>query len=438
MLRTKRFSILMLVALLSMVLMAPAQAQDEVAIPAAACAEPGSLTLRVWDENWAATVQTIVDQWIADYCPGAEVTVNQVPWANYWDLLRTDASAGDLPDVFNIIQAYGQEYVNDDALLDLQPYLDAAGIDPAAWGAGSVDPYRDAETGDVHAVPLEWVTVAIYYNKDLFDAAGLEYPQAGWTWDDFEAAAAALTNPDEGVYGAAVYAQYQGGYGDWIASTGTAPVVSADRTTCTLQEPGSLEALNFLKGLLDNGYMPSVSQMGGTSADDEYNLFKSGKVAMYLNGAWKLPETISDVTFNWDIVQMPVNPTSGLSRPVLHASAWTAAATSDNPDLAANLVQYLISDEGQEIFAAAGGVAPSSPNQALQDVWVSSFGDAGVNIQAFVDARIETQSATNFNGDAFNQATADLVINIFDLGMSVEDATALACETMQPDLVSAS
>jgi multiple sugar transport system substrate-binding protein len=388
MLKTKRFSALLLAALLSVVLMIPAQAQDGAAIPAAACAEPGSLDVRVWDENWAATVQTIVDQWIADYCPGAEVTVNQVPWGQYWDLLRTDAASGDLPDVFNIIQAYGQEYINNDALLDLQPYLDAAGIDPTVWGAGSVDPYRDAETQDVYAVP-------------------------------------------------AVYAQYQGGYGDWIASTGTPPVVTADRSTCTLQEPGSIEALSFLKGLLDAGYMPSVSQMGGTSADDEYNLFKSGKVAMYLNGAWKLPDTIRDVTFNWDIVQMPKNPTTELSRPVLHASAWTASATSENPDLAANLVQYLISDEGQEIFAAAGGVAPSSPNPALQQTWVDSF-DTDVNIEAFVDARLETQSATNFNGDAFNAATADLVVNIFDLGMSVEDATALACETMQPDLVPAS
>lgn len=246
MLSTKRFSVLLLVALLSMMVLAPVQAQDSVSIPAAACAEPGPLTVRVWDENWAATVQTIVDQWIADYCPGAEVTVNQVPWGQYWDLLKTDASSGDLPDVFNIIQAYGQEYVNNDALLDLQPYLDAAGIDAGVWGEGSVNPYRSSATQDAYAVPLEWVTVAIYYNKDLFDAAGLEYPQAGWTWDDFAEAAAALTNPDEGVFGASVYAQYQGGYGDWIASTGTAPVVSADRTTCTLQEPGSIEALTFL------------------------------------------------------------------------------------------------------------------------------------------------------------------------------------------------
>jgi multiple sugar transport system substrate-binding protein len=434
--KIKRLSVLLIVVFILGVL--PAQAQDSATIPAASCTAPGDLTVRVWDENWANTVQTIVDKWVADYCPGANVTVNQVPWGQYWDLLRTDAASGDLPDVFNIIQAYGQDYINNDALLNLQPYLDTAEIDPSLWGAGSVDPYRSAETQDVYATPLEWVTVAIYYNKDLFDAAGLEYPTADWTWDDFADYAAQLTDPDNGVFGAAVYAQYQGGYGDWIASTGTPPVVTADHTTCTLQEPGSIEALTFLKGLLDEGYMPSVSQLGGTSADDEYNLFKSGKVAMYLNGAWKLPDTIRDVTFNWDIVPLPHNPTSGLSRPVLHASAWAASASSANPDLAANLVQFLVSDEGQRIFAEAGGVAPSNPNPELQQTWIDSFGDTDVNIQAFVDASKDTQSATNFNGDAFNQATADLVVNIFDLGMSVEEATAQACATMQPDLVTAS
>jgi len=434
--KIRRLSILLLVVFIFSVL--SAQAQDGATIPAAQCDAPGDLTLRVWDENWAKTVQTIVDKWVADYCPGANVTVNQVPWGQYWDLLKTDASSGDLPDVFNIIQAYGQEYINNDALLNLQPYLESAGIDPSLWGAGSVDPYRSAETQDVYATPLEWVTVAIFYNKDLFDAAGVPYPTADWTWDDFADAAAKLTDPANGVFGAAVYAQYQGGYGDWIASTGTPPVVTADHTTCTLQEPGSIEALSFLKDLLDKGYMPTVSQLGGTSADDEYNLFKSGKVAIYLNGAWKLPDTIRDVTFNWDIVQLPRNPTSGLSRPILHASAWAASANSDNPDLAANLVQFLVSDEGQKIFADAGGVAPGNPNPELQQTWIDSFGDTNVNIQAFVDASKDTQSATNFNGDAFNQATADLVINIFDLGVSVEDATAQACETMQPDLVPAS
>lgn len=436
MLSTKRFSVLLLVTLLLVGMIAPAQAQEGATIPAAACAEPGELTLRVWDENWYAVLQDVVAAWIADYCPGATVDVTQVPWGQYWDLLRTDASSGDLPDIFNMSQDQVGFYVNNGALLDLQPYLDAAGIDPTVWGTGLVDPYRSAETGDVYGTPLEWVTVALYYNKDLFDAAGVEYPTADWTWDDFANAAAALTDPDNGVFGAGVYAEYQAGFGNWIASTGTPPVANAERTECTFDDPGSIEALSFLRGLLDEGYMPTVSQAGGSGADDFWNLFASGKIAMVSNGNWKLPSAVSDLTFNWDVAQLPKNPTTGESRAILHAVSWVGASNSDNPELAANLIQYLVSDEGQKFFADAGGVAPSNPNPELQQAWIDSFGNTGVNIQAFVDATRTSQGVTTF-GEAGN-ASSELIVNIFDLGIPVEEAAKLACDEITPFLNTAS
>lgn len=436
MLSTKRFSVLLLVAALLVGVIVPAQAQDGATIPAAACAEPGELTLRVWDENWYATLQDVVAAWVENYCPGAVVDVTQVPWDGYWDLLRTDATSGDLPDVFNMSQDQVGFYLDNDALLDLQPYLDAAGIDPTVWGTGLVDPYRSSETGDVYGTPLEWVTVALYYNKDLFDAAGVEYPNADWTWDDFAAAAAALTDPDNGVFGAGVYAEYQAGFGNWIASTGTPPVATVGRTECTFDDPGSIEALSFLRGLLDEGYMPTVSQAGGSGADDFWTLFASGKIAMVSSGNWKLPTAVNDLTFNWDVAQLPKNPTTGESRAILHAVSWVGASNSDNPDLAANLIQYLVSDEGQQFFADAGGVAPSNPNPELQQSWIDSFGDTNVNIQAFVDATRNSQGVTTF-GEAGNAST-DLIVNIFDLGVPVEEAAAQACAEIEPFLTPAS
>jgi multiple sugar transport system substrate-binding protein len=392
--------------------------------------------VRVWDENWAKTVQSVVDQWIADYCPGATVDVNQVPWGQYWDLLRTDAASGDLPDIFNMNQSSVTYYVDNDALLDLTPYLTSAGIDPSVWGAGMVDPYRFGENRDVYGAPMEWVTVAIFYNKDMFDAAGLEYPTADWTWDDFAADAAALTKPDEGVFGAAAFTEVQAGYGSWIASAGVDPVVTVDHTACTLQEPGSVEALQFLQDLTTNGYQPSVSQLGGTSADDQYNLFKSEKVAMISAGAWKLPNAIEELGFNWDIVPFPKNPTTGESSVILHSTSWVASNTSDNPELAANLLQYLVSDEGQKFFADAGGVAPGNLNPELQQEWMNSFGESGKNIQAFVDSTTNSHGYTMYIGD--DSATNDMLINIFDNGVSVEEATATACEAIQPFLTPAS
>ena len=262
---------------------------QEAVIEALPCDEPGELTMWVWDETWAGIIGNSIDAWIAEYCPGAEVDLIYQPWGNYWDLLRTNAAGGDLPDVFNMSQDNFEFYSRNEVLLDLQPYWDEFGVDTALWGTGLVDPYRVGEEGDLYAGPVNWDTIAIMYNKDMFDAAGLDYPTAEWTWDDFAMAAETLTNPDEGVYGASVYAGYQTGYPNWIAATGEDPVVTPDRSACTLTSEDSIAALNFLKGLLDNGYMPSPSIMGGSGADDAFNMFASGLVAMITAGPWRVP-----------------------------------------------------------------------------------------------------------------------------------------------------
>lgn len=414
----------LLVAALFFGVVGVAVGQDAPSIPAMACAEPGELTMRVWDENWAAVIQQSIDAWIAEYCPGATVTLEVVPWDQYWTLLRTDATSGNLPDIFNVSQDRFFFYAENGAILNLQPYWDEFGVDTSLWGSGMIDPYRWGEARDLYAAPVNWDTIVMFYNKDMFDAAGLDYPTAEWTWDDFAAAAAALTDPANDVYGAAVYSEYQSGYTNFIASTGIPPVVGAGRTECTLDEPGSVEALEFLAGLYNDGYMPSVSLIGGASASDSFNFWLAGRVAMVTNGSWNLPTAIEQATFNWDVVQLPRNPETGRTRSIVHSVGYVASSNSDAADLAANLILYLVSDEGSAFFANAGGVAPANPAQ--QQAWVDSFGETSVNIQAFVDALEDSQGVTVFD-EIWDTANTELVINIFDLNVPVVDAVAQAC-----------
>jgi multiple sugar transport system substrate-binding protein len=432
--KVKRPLALLLVTTILMVLALPAQAQDaEPVISPVACEEPSSLTMWVWDENWATIIGDSIEAWKTNYCPGAEVDLQVQPWGQYWDVLKTNAASGELPDVFTMSQDRFFFYADNDAILDLQPYWDAFGVDTTVWGSGLVDPYRWTEAGDLYAAPVNWDTIAIYYNKDLFDSAQLAYPTADWTWDDFADMAAALTDPDNDVYGAAVYSEFQAGYPNWIASTGETPIIDAERTECMLDNPGNLEALNFLKGLYDEGYMPSVSVMGGASADDSFNFWASGKVAMITGGSWKLTQALEEVPFAWDVVQLPKNPASGRSRSILHAVGYVASSRTENPDLAANLILFLASDEGQKFFAEGGNVAPANPSPAIQQLWIDSFGETDVNIQTFVDATVDSQGVTVFD-EIWDPINTEIVLNIFDLDVSVEDAVATACEAIQPYL----
>jgi multiple sugar transport system substrate-binding protein len=427
-----RVFLLMVISLFA--ILVPVQAQNEdtaVAIAPVPCEAPGHLTMWVWDENWKTIIDAAINEWKETYCSGAEVDLVQQPWEEYWPLLEESAASGDLPDVFNMSQDRFYFYANSDNLLDLQPYWDSANIDTTTWGTGLVDPYRWGNEGDLYAGPVNWDTVALYYNKELFDAAGLDYPTADWTWDDFADAAAALTDPDNDVYGAAVYSQYQTGYANWIAATDTIPVVDHERTRCTLTEPGSLEALNFLKTLYDEGLMPSVTTMEGSNANDAFAFWEAGRVAMVSAGSWKLPDALKDTTFDWDVVQLPRNPETGSSRPILHSVGYVASATTEQPDLAANLIIYLVSDEGQQFFANTSGVAPSNP--ALQDDWIASFGDTNKNIQTFVDALPDTQGVTPF-AEIWDTMDQELVLNLFDSDMSVDEATQRACDIINSKL----
>jgi multiple sugar transport system substrate-binding protein len=421
--------ILLLVFCLSIV--TNIRAHDVPAIKPVSCSEPGTLSMWVWDANWAKIINESIADWEATYCPGAVVDLEVHPWEDYWKLLHDGVTDDNLPDVFNMTQDRFLFYASNDALLDLQPLWDAAGVDTTVWQSAMTQTYRWGDGDDLYAGPVNWDTVAIYYNKDLFDEAGLSYPESTWTWGDFAASAAALTNPDTDIYGASVYAEYQSGYPNWIASTGTPPVLGAGRTQCTLTVTPSLNALNFLKDLYDKGYMPSVTTMGGPSADNAFSFWLNGQVAMITGGSWKLPEAIKDAPFNWDVVQLPRNPQTGRSRSILHSVSYVASANTEMPDLATNLILYLVSDEGQQFFADAGGVAPANPS--LQQQWIDSFGDTTVNVKTFVDATEDAQGVTIFD-EIINTVNTEIVVNIFDKNMSVDEAAEIACDFVNSDL----
>jgi len=133
------------------------------------------------------------------------------------------------------------------------------------------------------------------------------------------------------------------------------------------------------------------------------------------------------------VVQMPKHPTTGRSRSNVHSVGYVAAANTKNPDLAANLMLFLVSDEGAKIFAEGGSVAPASPSPAIQKMWLDSFGESDKNIQAFIDALDDSWGVTAFD-EIWGMIDNEIVVNIFDLGMSVEDATQDACDFIDTQL----
>ena len=159
------------------------------------------LSVSIWDNNQEPGLKQIMEDFTAK--TGIKVKISVVKWDEYWTMLEAGAQGGSLPDVFWMHSNESERYMSNDMLLDLTDKIaESSEIDPAnypedIWGLYT---YGDK----YYAVPKDVDTIALWYNKTMFDEAGLEYPTADWTWDDFGEAAKKLTKEDGSQYGMAV------------------------------------------------------------------------------------------------------------------------------------------------------------------------------------------------------------------------------------------
>lgn len=161
------------------------------------------LTVNIWNNNQLEGLQKIADEWTET--SGVKVRINVITWNEYWTLLEAGASGGELPDVFWMHINEAEKYMSADMLLNMDDYIAAdEDIDLSNYYEGIVDIY--SKDGSQYALPKDHDTIALLYNKAVFDKYGIDYPSDDWDWDDYAAAAARITEKGsaDGVYGTAM------------------------------------------------------------------------------------------------------------------------------------------------------------------------------------------------------------------------------------------
>lgn len=311
---------------------------------------------------------TIVDAFEAEN-PGITVDVTTMPYADYFTALQTDVAAGTAADVFDIEYAtYGSLAANG-ALAAL------GGVDGSAYQTSLLDAYQT--DGTQYALPSSFSTVVLFYNKDLFDAKGVAYPTADWTWDDEKAAAEQLTDPAAGVFG-----DYQPiSYYEFYKAVGQAggQMLSDDGTAAAFNSPEGLAAAQWLVGK-SGTVMPTAEQGAGTP-DFDSQLFTSGKLAMWHTGIWMFGAA-ADVPFGWDIAVEPGDAQQGSA---LFSNAVAVSATSEHKEAAQKWAEFLTSSQAMvDVRLAAGWELPPVADESL----LSAYLDKGSpdNRQAVFDS----------------------------------------------------
>jgi multiple sugar transport system substrate-binding protein len=276
--------------------------------------------------------------------------------------VTTSIAAGDPPDLFLINYRFFGPFVARGVLEPLQERLDASDVlaEDAMYEL-AVDAFRDGD-GEVVCLPQNVSSLVVYFNRDLFEAAGVPVPAAGWTWDDMTTTAAALRDGER--YGLGVEPSIIR-LAPFVWSNGGDLVDDPDRPThLTFDTPASLEALERFLALGRDGLVPTAEE---SAAEDDEARFANGRLAMYLNSRRVTPQFRLIDDFEWDVAPLPV-----LRQPagVLHSDAYCLTADSEHHDAAFSFLEYALGPEGAPVIARTGRTMPSLRSVAESDAFL--------------------------------------------------------------------
>jgi len=333
--------------------------------------EPSGATYDLQLLGWSSSegentrLQEVVDAFNASR-DDINVTLNLVP--DYDTRLQTSLAGGAPPDVF---------YIDSFRLPDL---VEAGAVEPAEGRIEDPDDFyeslRAAFTydGTFYCPPKDFSTLGLQYNIDMFDAAGLDYPNEDWTWDDLEAAAAELSDPDAGVYGLVLSADMA----RWIAFLYQAggSVTNEDFTEMTLLSDEAIAATEFYVGLIEQGYAQQPSELDSGWPGEA---FGRGRAAMALEGNWIVPALADQFPdINYGVTQLPAGEQEATMAFTV-CYGVPADIPDDRKEAAFEVVNYLTGPEGMKAWTDLGLAMPT--RQSLRDQWLEQFPD----LQPFLD-----------------------------------------------------
>lgn len=290
--------------------------------------------------------------------PDIVVRLENLPYAQYWDKFQTMNAAGVAPDVIFMESTRFPKFVASGTLEDLRPYIERDRLDLSDFYPAAIRSYE--WQGGIYGLPNDIAIGVVFYNKDLFDEAGVPYPRAGWTWDDYLRAAKMLTFDfdEDGRLD-----QYGTLIGDWrhfVWQNGGDIVDNPLHPTCsTMSSPEVIEALQWL---VDLRYKHHVTTRPGELADmGGYEMFMTGKVAMVFGGHWDVPTYSKINSFRWDVAPLPkgkVRANNALG------SCLSIPSKSRHKQAAWRYIKFLTGPQGQRIMVGSDFSTPARKSVA--------------------------------------------------------------------------
>jgi multiple sugar transport system substrate-binding protein len=286
---------------------------------------------------------------------GIELTHIPSP-SDYRVRLATEFAAGSPPDIMLMNYRRFAAFAANELLEPLGVYLEQSQlIEESDFYPITIDSFR--WDGVLTCIPQNISSLVVYYNQDLFDAAGLPYPADDWSWDDFVVTASTLTRDRDGQidqYGLGVEPSLFR-LAPFIWQNGGSVVDNSMRPTrLTLTRQPAKAALDWFVDLrMVHGVVPD--RVAEAALDSE-SRFIAGQTAMFLNSRRGTPTYREIKHFVWDIAPLPKKI---LSAGILHSDGYCLSRRAANKEAAWTFIEFANSPDGQAIVATSGRTVPS-------------------------------------------------------------------------------
>ncbi len=306
--------------------------------------------------------------------PGVKVRLRAPSSGGYMEKLMTEMAGRVAPDVTFMgvehFKSFGarEAFMSLEKLLAADPDFRREAYFPEILKAFSHD-------GELMALPKNAASDVLFYNKDHFDAAGLAYPDASWTWHDLVVAAKRLTVDTNNDGRIDQFGLSNLNFLDLLRQHGI-EVISPDGTRCTINTSAALECCRFVRDLVFvHRVLPTQSQMagfgisgGGAGSMGMFDLFPSGYTSMMIFDV-VLALKFQSAGFDWDTAVQPTGPTRDS---YIHGAGYAINIRTEHPKESWKLVKFLAGPYVQKERSRGGESLPSLKAMATSDVWLKA------------------------------------------------------------------
>lgn len=308
------------------------------------------ITFGIWDENQRPAMEDLVEAYEASH-DDVTVEIQLTPYKEYWQKLEASGGGGTAPDVFWLNVLHLDSYMDGGILTDLTDAIAESDINDN-FSEVLVNNYvRD---GVNYAVPKDFDTNALWYNKDIFDKAGVEYPTDDMTFEDLVALAQKLKDAglDDGVYPFACPVDFQTWYYQTVYANG-GYIINEEKTESGYDDPKTQEGIQCWIDMIDKDLSPTAAALAETTADA---MFEGGQIAMNLAGSYMVPQYVGNdaIADKIDCVEIP--SFNGKEANCINGLGYAVYSQSKNIDAATEFAIWLGGEEAMKIQGESGVV----------------------------------------------------------------------------------